>query len=296
MIRSMTGYGEASLHDGGVHYFLELRALNSKFFKVGMRLPEDLQGLEAELEAELRRRIHRGGVTLTVRCSDSSTAAAYSINQDALARYLKQIESAPRPKGVELVIDAGALLSLPGVLQSPVDEEERLHKAREVLLDLMRKACDQLTAMRAREGEALLADLREHAALISEKLARIAARAPRVVEDYEKRLRARIDSMLQEINLKVEPADLIREIAVYADKTDIAEEVARLRGHLEQFGELISDKEGRPIGRTLDFLAQEMLREANTIASKSSDAEISRDIVEVKGAIDRIKEQVQNAE
>jgi uncharacterized protein (TIGR00255 family) len=102
--------------------------------------------------------------------------------------------------------------------------------------------------------------------------------------------------MLQEAGLKVEPADLIREIAVYADRTDIAEEVARLRGHLEQFGELISDAETRPIGRTLDFLAQEMLREANTIASKSSDADISRDIVEVKGAIDRIKEQVQNAE
>lgn len=296
MIRSMTGYGEASLHEGGVHYFLEVRTLNSKYFKAGMRLPEDLQGLEAELESELRRRIHRGGVTLTVRCSDSSGAAAHSINQDALARYIQQIEATPRPKGVNLTVDAGALLNLPGVLQSPSDEEDRLHRARGVLLELLGKACDQLAAMRTREGQALLADLRENRNVIASRLERVAARAPQVVEDYEKRLRTRIDQMLKEAGLKIEPADLIREIAVYADRTDIAEELARLRGHVAQFDELVSEGESRPIGRTLDFLAQEMLREANTIASKSSDAEISRDIVEVKGAIDRIKEQVQNAE
>lgn len=296
MIRSMTGYGEASLHEGGVHYFLEVRTLNSKYFKAGMRLPDDLQGLEAELESELRRRIHRGGVTLTVRCSDSSSAAAHTINRDALARYLEQIRAAPAPEGINLVVDAGALLGLPGVLQSPADEEERVHRARKILLGLLSKACDQLAAMRTREGQALLADLRENRNVIASRLERIALRAPRVVEDYEKRLRARIDAMLSEAGLKLEPADLIREVAVHADRTDIAEEVARLRGHVAQFDELVSEHESRPIGRTLDFLAQEMLREANTIASKSSDAEISRDIVEVKGAIDRIKEQVQNAE
>ena len=296
MIRSMTGYGEASLHEGGVHYFLEVRSLNSKYFKAGMRLPDDLQGLEAELESELRRRIHRGGVTLTVRCSDSSSAAAYTINQDALSRYLEQIKSAPTPKGLQVVVDAGALLGLPGVLQSPADEEERVHRARAILLKLVDKACAQLTAMRTREGQALVADLRENRNVIASRLERVAARAPLVVEGYEKRLRQRIDAMLKDAGLKIEPADLIREIAVYADRTDIGEELARLRGHVAQFDELISEGEARPIGRTLDFLAQEMLREANTIASKSSDVEISRRVVEVKTAIDRIKEQAQNAE
>jgi uncharacterized protein (TIGR00255 family) len=117
-----------------------------------------------------------------------------------------------------------------------------------------------------------------------------------VIAEYEKRLRTRIDTLLAEASVKVEPMELVREIAVYAERTDIAEEIKRLTAHLEQFGDLVSGKDGRPVGRTLDFLAQEMLREANTIASKSPDAQVSRLTVEIKGAIDRIKEQAANVE
>lgn len=296
MIRSMTGYGEATAHHEGVHFFLELRTLNSKYFKASIRLPEDLQGLEAELEAELRRRLTRGAVTLTARCSDASTAAAHRINTDALRSYIEQLRAVAAVDGATLTIDPSALLSLPGVLQPSTDEEERIRRAREAFGSLLNKASGQLTAMRAREGQSLLADLLAQRDVIVARLTRIAERTPKVVEEYEKRLRARIDQLLKESNIATEPADLIREIAVYAERTDIAEEVARLRGHVSQFTELVSATDDRPVGRTLDFLAQEMLREANTIASKSGDADISRDIVEVKGAIDRIKEQVQNVE
>ncbi len=296
MIRSMTGYGESASHERGVHSFLEVRSLNSKYFKAVIRLPDEFQGLEAELESELRRRLTRGTVTLTARTSEDAGGASHRINQDVLNSYVEQIKGAAGLSGMQVHIDAAALLALPGVLQPPADEEERIRRVRASFLALLDKSCAQLVAMREREGRALLADLLSLRDLITSRLERIRLRAPAVVLEYEQRLRQRIDMLLQGSNLRLEPSDLIREIAVYAEKSDIAEELARLAGHIAQFTDLLSQADGQPIGRTLDFLAQEMLREANTIASKSGDSEIARDIVEVKGAIDRIKEQVQNVE
>lgn len=296
MVRSMTGFGDAWAHEGGVHYSLELRSLNGKYFKASIRLPEDLQGLEPELESELRRRLTRGTITLIGKCSDASAAAAYQINQQALENYVQQLATVPAPGGAERRIDVTALLALPGVLQPPSDEEARFTRAHDVFMRLLGDASAKLLGMREREGKLLVADMIGHHALILTNLNRIAERTPRVVDEYQRRLRARIDALLADAKLQVEPADLIREVAVFAERSDISEEVARLTGHLEQFKSLLVEADGRPIGRTLDFLTQEMLREANTIASKSGDAEISRHIVEIKGAIDRIKEQIQNVE
>ncbi len=295
MIRSMTGYGEASAAREGVHYFLEARSLNNKYFKAVIRLPEEFQGLEAELEAALRTRVTRGTVTVTASCTDDSAGAAHTINQRALQKYVEQIRQLP--EGDKLL--AGLLSSvfgLPGVLQPPAHEEERVNAARAMFLGLLDKALSDLIAMRDREGASLLADLESHRDFIADRLTLIKARAPDVVGEYEKRLRARVETMLREANVAVEVGDLIREVAIYSERVDIAEEIKRLGGHLEQFGDLIAARDSKPIGRTLDFLAQEMLREANTIASKSPDASISRWTVEIKGAIDRIKEQAQNVE
>ena len=295
MIRSMTGFGEASAQQDGVHYFVEVRSLNSKYFKAAIRLPEAYQGLEAEMESALRRRVHRGTVTLTGSCTDTSEAAAFEVNHLALERYIEQIRKAPMVAKGSVSIDVAALLALPGVLQPPANEEVRLHKARAAFLPLLNKACDGLQAMREVEGKALREDLLRQRDLIATLLAKISERAPTVVAEYEARLQSRIQTLLKSADLRVDPVELIREIAVYAEKTDIAEEIQRLTGHIEQFSQL-QDESDKPVGRTLDFLSQEMLREANTIASKSPNADISRAIVEVKGAIDRIKEQVQNVE
>ncbi|MCH7790961.1 MAG: YicC family protein [Planctomycetes bacterium] len=296
MIRSMTGFGDASAQIDGVHYFIEVRSLNSKYLKAVIRLPEEFQGLEAELDSLVRRRLTRGTVTVTGSCTDTSENAAFGINIKALESYIEQIRKTPIIARGAVSIDVGALLSLPGVLQPPSDEESRIEAARKAFCELLDKASESLIAMRAREGEALHAELSRQCEQIAEHLGEIAAQAPSVAEDYESRLTARIDAMLQRAELTVEPADIIKEIAAYAERTDINEEISRLRGHIEQFGQLIEEDGTRPVGRTLDFLAQEMLREANTIASKSPDADISRAIIEVKGAIDRIKELVQNVE
>jgi uncharacterized protein (TIGR00255 family) len=292
----MTGFGDASAHADGVHYFVEVRSLNNKYFKANIRLPDEFQAVEAEIDSLLRQRLNRGTVTLSASVSDTSASAAHTINRQALERYIEQLRALPQVQAGEIRLDLTALLSLPGVLQPPGDEEERLERARARLLELTARACDRLIEMRLREGRALVAELRAQHDAIDERLAQIAVRAPAVVADYESRLKARIDALLGESGLRLEPVEVVREIAAYAERTDIAEEVARLREHLRQFDDYLREGSDRPLGRTLDFLAQEMLREANTIASKSPDAAISRLIVEVKGAIDRIKEQVQNVE
>jgi len=292
----MTGFGEATTEVQSVHYAVELRSINNKFYKASIRLPEELEGMEAEIDSRLRRRLGRGSITLKVRLSDSTAHAAYRINTEALQTYIEYLGRLPHEAGNRVPIDVAALIQLPGVLQPPADLESRLETVRPVVYQLIEKACDRLIEMRGREGAMLREDLHRHDAAIGERIERIAQRAPLVVEEYQQRLRQRIQSMLSEVSAHVNETDLVREVAIYAERSDIAEEITRLNAHLSQFRDLIDSDHCEPVGRTLDFLAQELLREANTIASKSNDSQISRDIVEVKGAIDRIKEQVQNIE
>lgn len=290
----MTGFGDATAHEGNVAYSVEIRSVNNKFLKTTIRVPERLASLEPELEQQIRAAVSRGSVTLTVSCSESGEAAAHTVNAAALRRYAEQIAGA---MGVETTsLNLADLVTLPGVLQPPGDEEHRLHKARKAVRPLVDLAMAHLVQMRTREGVALRDDLLGHLKFIGERLERLTEIAPRVVVEYERRLKSRMESLLDDADMQTDPGVLVREIAVYTEKTDIAEELARLGEHLRHFRDMLESTEDRPLGRTMDFLSQELLREANTIASKSPDAEMSRLIVEIKGAIDRIKEQVQNAE
>lgn len=294
MIRSMTGFGDASGSDTGSVYSVEARSVNNKFLKIGTRIPERLAALEPEIEQVVRATLSRGSVTITVSCTDTDESAAQEINAGALRKYAEQISAAT---GVPVEhLGVADLVMLPGVLCPSGDSESRLQRAREAIIPLVNLSLEHLIAMRTREGIALHDDLAGHLDFIAERLTQINAFAPRVIADYEKRLKARMESLISTNGAEIDQGDLIREIAVYAEKTDIAEEISRLGEHLVHFRDLLSDDSCRPIGRTMDFLAQELLREANTIASKSPDAKMSRLIVEIKGAIDRIKEQVQNVE
>lgn len=296
MIRSMTGFGDAASTVDGVHCHLEVRSLNNKYFKASIRLPDELQHLEPEIESGLRRRLTRGSIVCTIKLSSSSATAALDVNHHALERYIDQLEKVSQVASGSMSISLGPLLHLPGVLQPATEDGSHQKEMRSQISGLLDEACDHLVSMRRREGLMLIEDLMGHHKIIADRLATIAERAPSVVAEYQDRLRQRIEALLEEVGRKLEPADLIKEVAIFAERSDIAEEITRLGAHMDQFQELLDDKDERPIGRTLDFLTQEMLREANTIASKSSDASISRAIVEVKGAIDRIKEQVQNVE
>jgi len=313
VIRSMTGYGSASAQDGGVQFNLELRSLNNRYFKASTRLPDEIVGLEALVESTLRKRVHRGSFSVTLKVKVSDAAATSSINDQALLAYLDHLETVRGKIGDESVqIDLTALLALPGVLQPLTDDNALMTRAKTVVPKLLGDAISRLVEMRTTEGAVLTDDLLTQQEHIREQMELIAERAPLVIDQYHQKLTARVDELMAKAKLKLDENDLIREVAIFADRADISEELSRMAGHLDQFCTIIktapgtppneskgkkSSKSGdEPAGRTLDFIAQEMLREANTIGSKSNDAAISRAVVEVKSRIDRIKEQVQNVE
>lgn len=294
MIRSMTGFGAASDEVGGAHFAVEIRSVNNRFFKCLVRVPEELQGIEPELESAVAAHLSRGSVVATVRFADASADAAARINAAALARYVEQLRNMPG-LGDAGRIDLAPLLALPGVVI--VDGAHvRLDRARPVLLRLVEDACAKVIAMRRREGATLHEDLHRHCEVLAAHLAVITERAPQVIEAFQARLRQRMDALLAEVGTSARDEDVLREVAVFSERSDIAEEISRLRGHIDQFIEIIDRDEDGPVGRTLDFISQEMLREANTIGSKCLDVEVSRRIVEIKGGIDRLKEQAQNVE
>lgn len=296
MIRSMTGFGEASRDSNGERFSVEVRSLNNKFFKCSIRMNEDFSPLEPILESKLRQMLSRGSVVCTVNVQAKDEEAALEINHKALSKYVDQLKQSTHFSNEDLTLQLGSLLNLPGVLQRTGDNSERLTHVRSVVTELLEEATDHLISMRKREGAVLHEDLTTHKDHIAVQLDIIKQLAPTVVQSYQDRLRERIDGLLEDVGRTIDPADLIKEVAIFAERSDIAEEITRLSAHLDQFMDLIGGGGDKPVGRTLDFLTQEMLREANTIASKSSDSGISRSIVEVKGAIDRIKEQVQNVE
>ena len=292
MIVSMTGFGDASADAGGTHYAVEVRSVNNRYFKPVLKVPDALGGLEPQIESLLRRRLGRGSVNFTLKLRLAAAAAALEVNVAAVDAYLDQLAKVRQPKNA--TVDLAALLQLPGSLQDKGDETDAVARHGPAVMRLAGEAIDGLMAFRAREGRGLFEELMKHVGLIERSLAGIAERAPGVIEAYHKRLATRVNELIHNAELRVAEADLIREVAVFAERADIAEELQRLGHHLRVFRH--EAEHGEQPGRKLDFLTQEMLREANTIGSKANDGAIAACCVEIKGAIDRLKEQVQNVE
>jgi uncharacterized protein (TIGR00255 family) len=291
MLLSMTGFGEAQSHEEGVSFRVEIRSVNNRYFKSSVKLPEQFQRFEGELDKQLRAGLGRGSVMYTLRVKDESGSFAYQINESVLDQYVQRLGAlASRIKGAQ--IDLASLLDVPGVCEPPEMEEAVLQKRFAMIEKISAAAIVKVIKMRRIEGEALLKDLSVQCTEIRRNLAEIQKRSPMVVEEYQRRLLARVQQLVSVSNVALEQDALVREVAVFAERCDVNEEIARLSSHMDQFAELCASSE--ETGRKLDFLAQEMLREANTIGSKASDSQISRHIVEIKSAIDRVKEQVQN--
>ena len=293
MISSMTGYGEAQRSEEGHQYVLEIRSVNNRYFKASIKLPELFQYLEADIEKLLRTRLARGSLALALRLRNQTAGAAYEVNSRVLACYAKGLLAA-LPEGANATLDLATLATLPGVCQSPELDESFRAKQASIVRELTSQALDHLIDMRHREGQSLYEDLVEHCAAVRTQLILVEKRAPVVLTEYHERLTSRVQMLIGNGRFDLDKDALAREVALYAERCDIAEEVVRLRAHLDHFMEIC--RTGEAVGRKLDFLAQEMLREANTIGSKSNDAQIGRAVVELKSIIDRIKEQVQNAE
>jgi uncharacterized protein (TIGR00255 family) len=293
MILSMTGFGDAEVQEKGIRYHVEIRSVNNRYFKSAIKMPEQFQSLEVDIDRLLRARLGRGSVTFVLRVKDENAATACEINIAVLSRYLTRLEEVARGR-VGVRIDLASLLEAPGVCEPPEMDKDLLTEQFKAIERATSGAIGKMLEMRRAEGAALLRDLKQQCHVISGRLEEIRRRGPSVVEDYGKRLHIRVQQMMSESSVELDHDALVREVAIFAERCDVNEEVSRISSHLDQFTELCDGSEDA--GRKLDFLAQEMLREANTIGSKASDAEITRHVVEIKAAIDRIKEQVQNVE
>ena len=294
MMRSMTGFGQAKREINGNHYAVEVQSVNNRYYKGTVRLPEMWSFLEPEVDQRLRQQLHRGSIYFSMRMKSLSADAAYEINIAALQRYIEQLDVIrPDQSDVTVALDLAVLLSLPGVCNPP-EPDDLAKKSKTELMALIDEAVAALVKMRGVEGAALAKDLLANCDAVVAQLKIIKGRAGVVVVEYHQRLAKRVAELTAAVSTPVTAQDLAREVAVYAERCDVAEEITRLEGHLQQFRAVLGG-EDQP-GRKLEFIAQEMLREANTIASKSSDGEIVRAVVEIKTAVDRIKEQTQNVE
>lgn len=295
MLNSMTGYGEATGELEGVSYAVEIKAVNNRYLKTIVKLPEGVTFLEEDVDKELRKRLSRGTVNYVLRLKGASASSLFEIDEAALRSIVSQLNEVSSSVGVTGAIDLAGLLELPGIVQPLQPDEEHSARIREFVLRLTGQALDKLQRMREAEGGFLQADLKKHCDAMLAELEIIRQRSGSVVLEYAKRLRRRVEELLAEAKLKLDEQTLAREVAILADRSDISEEIARLDAHLQQFRQICQAEDGQA-GRRLDFLSQEMLREVNTIGSKAADADIARSVVDIKCLIERLKEQIQNIE
>ncbi len=294
MIKSMTGYGSAQGQLDDTTYVVEIRTLNSRYLKTRIKLPDSLAFLEEDVERFLHTKLSRGTVNYVLRLENVPANALFNIDEQALQTYTEQLARIASSANINCPIDIGGLLNLPGIVHPISPDEKKASKIRDKVLKITQAATDKLNQMRTAEGKALAADMKGHCKAIKENLAKIRDRSDTVITEHRDKLKKKIDKLLENASLELDEATLAREVAVFAEKSDVCEEIARLESHLRQFTN--SCRTDGQAGRRLDFLSQEMLREANTIASKAGDTEIIHVVVDIKCSIDRIKEQVQNIE
>jgi uncharacterized protein (TIGR00255 family) len=294
VLLSMTGFGEAHSQKDGLAVAVEVRAINSRFFKLTVRATEGYAALEPQIEEVARQSIRRGTVQVNLRVERVRSCQDYLINTDVLNGYLEQVRAfcSKLDETVEIALES--LLPLPGVVNDQAAAMFRPDDDWPVISEVLAAAMKNLAQMRVREGQAMAVDLAANCRAIAAGVEEIARRTPLVVDTFRARLEERLNKLLAEYKLKLDPADLVREVCMVAERGDISEELVRLKSHLDQFEGIMQLPESS--GRKLEFLTQELVREANTIGSKSSDVEIAKQVIEIKTAIERIREMIQNIE
>jgi len=290
----MTGHGEAHVQQDGLAVTVELRTINSRFIKISTRTSEGFGSLEPQIEALLRTHIRRGTIQAAVRVARESTPDDYRVNARVLDGYRRQLDELRRQWNLSGSTELESLLPLPGVVDADLEARFDASGCWPVISAALDAAVENLDRMRAEEGRTMAADMRSNCQAAAGWLDQVRARAPQVIDTYRSRLADRVRRVLEDYQTTLNPADLVREVSLFAERSDISEEIVRLASHLEQFESIMELPESS--GRKLEFLIQEMFRETNTIGSKSYDVEIARLVIEIKTAIERLREMVQNVE
>lgn len=295
MLLSMTGHGQAHHSADGVQVWAEVRAVNNRYLKVTVSYADRMAELESQVKAIVQKHIRRGSVHVNLEVQREKPVSQFRINTELLSSLHEQLRTVDANASVD------SLLGLPGVIEETSARRNGTTTPDaagpadwEVLEPVIEEALKRLVEMRTKEGASAARDLLDNCGEIARQLKMIESRAPQVASDYSQRLTERINHLLSGHEVSISPADIVREVGIFADKCDISEEIVRLHTHIEQFSEIINS--GQSDGRKLEFLSQEMLRETNTIGSKANDSQIAQCVVEIKTAIDRIREMTQNVE
>jgi len=294
MIRSMTGYGRAETVIEGRSLVVEIKSLNHRNLEVMVRVPPFLSFLEIDIKKRISSRISRGRVEIGIRVDtegDVTGEEKLRINLPLICNYYSLLNQVRE----ELELTDRVTLEMIAKFRNGIyiaDAEIDSEKAWATLAEALDGATDSLITMKEREGELLYEDFIERLRVIGDEMKRLESMAPQVTEEYQKRLSERIGELIE--GMEIDEMRLAQEIAIMAAKSDINEELVRLGSHMNQFKEMLDESEST--GRKLDFLIQEMHREINTIGSKSSDLEISRNVIEIKNELAKLREQVQNIE
>jgi len=291
MISSMTGFGAADGTIGDARASVEIRTVNHRFFSPNLKLPAAFSRWEGEIREILRQKIARGHVTLTARF-DRAVGTGPVIDEVRLAQYAATLKELKKKHGLGGEVDLATILRLPDVVGAQSEEVDS--GAGDALAAIVNKAVDNLILMRRAEGAQLAAFLVERVAAVESRLARIEQRAPIRLKEQHERIKRTVSELIS--GAGADPQRIAQEIAILADKMDVAEELDRFRSHLAAFRETAQSRTAEPVGKRLGFILQEMLREANTVGSKASDALIQEDVIATKEELERIREQVENLE
>ena len=295
MIRSMTGYGRAEAVLGGRKYVVEIKSLNHRYLELSLRIPANLLPLEMEIKKKINEQLIRGKIDITIRretYSGIEGSRLLEVNLPLVKNYYDLLIQLKDLFNLKEDITLDMMAGLKDVFIPLETLEDEITVLWEGLAGVLSNAIAALIDMRQKEGEVLGQDLTARLYLINEHLDEIDARAPQIVLEYQKRLVARIRELMD--GMVIDESRLSQEVAIMAEKSDITEEIVRFRSHIKQFFEMLKSPEA--MGRKVDFLIQEMNREVNTIGSKSSDAQVSCHVIEIKSELAKLREQVQNLE
>ncbi len=292
MVRSMTGFGRAKAQIDGLDITVEIKSVNHRYFEFSCRLPRAYSFLEEKIKSRLAGSITRGKVEVSVLIDDNTeNATVIEIDREYTTAYLSALKKLSKDFGLKNDIKVSALVGNNDVfkIKRQTIEDEVIAKA---VFTVLEDALNNFITMRTQEGERLLKDVTDRAKYILEKVSFIEARSPETVQNYRNRIEQKIKELLGDTT--IDEQRILTEVAIFADKVAVAEETVRLRSHIKQFESLMSTDDA--IGRKLDFIVQEMNREANTIGSKAQDIEIAHTVVDIKSEIEKIREQIQNME
>ncbi len=294
MIRSMTGFGRGKTQTDDIVVRAEVRSVNNRALRISCRVPERLQGIEPELEKSLRHRIARGSVVLSLALDDLSGNSGPLLDKQVIAHYRDQLLELRDSLGLAGEVTIDNLMALPGVVRKNITGGEVPAELVRLAHEATAAAMDELITNREREGEHIWNDIIARCDTITALVDRIEQRLPKMTEQFRKNLMERLRTVMEQSGGTLNEQDVSREVVIFADRSDISEEITRMRTHIALAGEL--DAGDGPSGRRLEFIAQEMFREANTMASKAGGAELIPELLDVKSEVEKIREQALNVE